>query len=106
VKENSRTEQRLRLKPAQRARLLKLAGDRNASRKDREWARKQLSEMTETKPLKESKLAGPKATLSDGRKKRLWTDLDAWLAAQPVRRDLNLAAMIAEERDATTKRTL
>jgi hypothetical protein len=40
----SRTESRLKLKPAQRARLLGLAKDPKASRKDREWAKKQLAE--------------------------------------------------------------
>ena len=37
-------ENRLKLKSAQRARLLKLAKDRKASRKDREWAKRQLAE--------------------------------------------------------------
>lgn len=38
------SENRMKLKPAQRARLLKLARDRKASREDREWAKKQLAE--------------------------------------------------------------
>jgi hypothetical protein len=38
------TESRLKLKTAQRGRLLKLAVDRKASRKNREWAKKQLTE--------------------------------------------------------------
>jgi antitoxin (DNA-binding transcriptional repressor) of toxin-antitoxin stability system len=31
--------------------------------------------------------------------KRPWADLDSWLAAQPVRSDRNVAAMISEDRD-------
>ena len=38
------TQSRLKLKPAQRTRLLSLAKDPKASLKDREWAKKQLAE--------------------------------------------------------------
>ena len=31
--------------------------------------------------------------------KRPWADLDSWLAAQTMRSDRNLAAMISEDRD-------
>ena len=31
--------------------------------------------------------------------KRPWADLDAWLASQPARNDLNLAQMLSEERE-------
>jgi len=55
VKTNLRKGQRLALKPAQRARLLRLATDRRASRKDREWARNQLAEFASPGPQNPSK---------------------------------------------------
>lgn len=45
-------ESRLKLKAAQRERLLKLSKDRKASRKDREWAKRQLTEISEPIPMR------------------------------------------------------
>jgi len=85
-------ESRLKLKAAQRERLLKLSKDRKASRKDREWAKRHLAENdvlanpnTETRPKK--------------KEKRPWSGLEDWLAGEGKRPDRNLAAFISESRE-------